>query len=27
MPLHGLRRGTRQWGHAGRLPELADYLR
>ena len=27
MPLHGLRRRTRQWGHAGPLPELADYLR
>ena len=26
MPLHGLRRRTRQWGHAGPLPELADYL-
>ncbi len=27
MPLHGLRRGSRQWGHARQLPELDDHLR
>jgi len=27
MPLHGLRRGIRQWGHDRQLPELDDHLR
>ena len=27
MPLHGLRRRSRQWGHARHLPELDDHLR